>query len=153
MKIIHNTPDLLIARYRPVSLAVFGFALTALFATVAVFALINADWRAAALLFCIVGLFLFACHKQQLQVGVYCDRTHDTVAIQTRRILSKQTAIYPLTQVTGATLQNSGLEQRIALLLTDGHATKPQALTCDFHPSWQVRKAAETMDTWFRAAR
>lgn len=151
MKVIQNTPDLLILRYRPISLVVFGACVAVLFSAFAIFALFQAAPIIALMLAAFTGIVVFTLHNQDLMVGVYCDKTHETVAIYRQRFLSRQNAIYPLSNVDRFDLQFRGLEERMILWLKDERYPLP--LTRDYCQHNAMKPAAKQANAWISAAR
>lgn len=151
MKVIQNTPDLLILRYRPISLAVFGACVAVLFSALSIFTLFQAAPIIALMLAAFTGIVVYALHKQDLMVGVYCDKTRETVAIYRQRFLSRQNAIYALSKVDRFDLQYQGLEERMILWLKDERYPLP--LTRDYLRHNAVTPAATQANAWISAAR
>lgn len=151
MKVVKNTPDLLILRYRPVPLLIYGVFLTALFLAATVFALFNGDLISTLALAAIAAAAIVATHNQQLMVGIYCDKTHRTVAVYKQRILSRQTDIFAISDVIRFDLEYNGLAERPVLVLRDD--TKARPLTRDFHRNSTMSPLVRTANAWISAAR
>jgi len=159
MKVVSNSADLLVLRYRSRALSatlVMMLAFLGLFITLALLA--DMGWY-TLLAFCPVPPLLIALFFSAEAVLVVFDRPGGHVTIKSRNYRGKSSVTHPLTEIDHAIVQYDDVDddaesagERTAIVLSSGMDAGTHPLSENYLVGLKARNAARAINAWLSHA-